>query len=102
MLGKVTQNAMGIDRRTNKIRHCDKGILRSGRNIMRCCLILEGKIMFRFRRSCSIDCHWLLSFIAVCYIMIITESTSKLLKKIVEMTCCHIKIKRNLMLARHY
>ena len=45
----------------------------------------------------NIYCHCLLS-LAVRY-SIITYSTIKSLRKIVEVTCCHIKIKRNLMVA---
>ena len=58
-------------------------------------LILEGKIMFAFVNH-SIYCHCLLS-LAVRYI--ITHSTVKSLRKIVEVMPCHIKIKRNLMVA---
>ena len=83
--------------RASKIPRCDKGILRSGRNISSmCCSILEGKIICFAFVDHNIDCHWLLS-LAVRYI--ITYSTSKSLGKRVEVTCCHIKIKRNLMVA---
>ena len=48
--GRKSDEKCYVAGRTSKIRHCDKGILRSGRN-MCCCLILEGKVMFRFRRT---------------------------------------------------
>ena len=64
---------------------------------MCCCLILESKVKLCFTFvDHSIDCHWLLS-LAVRYI--ITYITSKSLRKIVEVARCHIKIKRNLMVA---
>ena len=53
------------------------------------------KLCFAFFHH-SIYCHCLLS-LAVRYT--ITYSTIKSLRKIVEVTCCHIKIKRNLMVA---
>ena len=72
--------------RTSKIRLCDKGILRSGRNIMCCVVVLYSKVKLCFAFvNHSIDCHWLLS-LAVRYI--ITCSTSTSLRKIVEVTCC--------------
>ena len=82
--------------RASKIPRCDKGILRSGRNIssMCRCSILEGKIICFAFVDHNIDCYWLLS-LAVRYII----TYRKLLRKIVEVTCCHIKIKRNLMVA---
>ena len=72
--------------------------MRSGRNIssMCCCSILEGKIISFAFVDHNIDCHWLLSLAAR---YIITNGTSKSLRKRVEVTCCHIKIKRNLMVA---
>ena len=63
-----------------------------------CCLILEGKVMFRFRQSQHLLSDRLLS-LAVRHMYIITYSTIKLLRKIVEVMCCHIKIKRILMVA---
>ena len=47
----VEELARRLARFAGRIRRCDEGILRSGRNIMCCCLILEGKIIFHFRRS---------------------------------------------------
>ena len=78
------------------VRCCDKGILRSGRNVS-CCLILGGKIMFSFRRSQHL--RSLPSVISSPLIIIMTYSTSKSLRKILEVMGCHIKIKRNLMAA---
>ena len=60
------------------------------------CLILEDKIMFRFFNfvDYSIYCHCLLS---LAVIISSHECTIKSFRKIVEVTCCHIKMKRNLM-----
>ena len=49
--GRKSDEKCYVAGRTSKICRCDKGILHSGRNIMCCCLILEGKVMFRFPRS---------------------------------------------------
>ena len=61
------------------------------------CVVCYSKVKLCFTFvDHSIDCHWLLS-LAVRYI--ITYITSKSLRKIVEVAPCHIKIKRNLMVA---
>ena len=74
--------------RTSKIRLCDKGILANGR----CVVVWYSKVKslcFAFVDR-SIYCHYLLS-LAVRHI--ITCSTIKSLRTIVEVTCCDIKVK---------